>query len=342
MEFSPRFKSLIVAALTSDHSNEGVETRTELDSHADSPCVGRNAKIIEHTGKRVNVSGFTDSLGKRKSIPVVHAAVAYDDEYTGKTYILIIYNALYFEEMECNLLPPFMCRLAGVEINECPKILSKNPTEENHSIYFPKIDFRIPMQLFGIISYIPTRAPTSGEWNNNVRMNLTPASNEWDPHDDTYANQEHGMLDYNGKIRNKRRKMCIVDDGGTGDDQLDFAIANVSIDPNKAIENPWDWTFTTSADHSAVGAVMTEICKGLCSKEFLSGLENANHDISAVKTGKRMPSLHASELARKWNISPELAQKTLDCTTQEVARSADEPSLTRRYKSNDRMLRYNR
>ena len=52
------------------------------------------------------------------TVPVVTAAVIYDCEYTGKTYILVIYNALYFQNMDTNLLPTIMMRLAGLDVDE--------------------------------------------------------------------------------------------------------------------------------------------------------------------------------------------------------------------------------
>ena len=111
--------------------------RTDLDSHADSPVVGINAKILSHTGKHVNVWGFSKALGSKPKVPVVNAAVTYTCEYTGESIILLVNNALYFEDMKHNLIPPFMIRLAGAEVNECPKCLSKYPKIEDHSIYFP-------------------------------------------------------------------------------------------------------------------------------------------------------------------------------------------------------------
>ena len=106
----------------------------ELDSHADSPVEGRFAKVLEDTGRKVQVSGFTSELAKPVSVPTVHPVVAYDCEYTGKTHILVIHNALYLRTMSVNLIPPFMMRLAGLEVNECPKFLSKVPSETQHSV----------------------------------------------------------------------------------------------------------------------------------------------------------------------------------------------------------------
>ena len=130
-----RFQQQICAS--SSHSDDSTISATELDSHADSPVVGRYCTILEDTGRKARVSGFTSDLGKPLVVKVVNAAVAYDCEHTGETYILVLCNALYFENMEVNLVPPFMMRLAGVEVDECPKFLAKNPTDSNHSVYFP-------------------------------------------------------------------------------------------------------------------------------------------------------------------------------------------------------------
>ena len=60
-------------------------TATELDSHADSPVVGKYVWILEDTGRRATVTGFASDLGKPMSVPVVNAAVAYDCELTGES-----------------------------------------------------------------------------------------------------------------------------------------------------------------------------------------------------------------------------------------------------------------
>ena len=41
-----------------------VPSAIELDSRADSAVVGRSAKLLERTGRKVSVSGLTDGLGK--------------------------------------------------------------------------------------------------------------------------------------------------------------------------------------------------------------------------------------------------------------------------------------
>ena len=102
-------------------------SRLELDSHADSPVVGRGAHILSYTNKKVSVAGFTSELGTPLTVPVVNAAIAYDCNKTGEVYILVICNALYLRNLETHLIPPFIMRLAGVEIDECPRFLAKGP-----------------------------------------------------------------------------------------------------------------------------------------------------------------------------------------------------------------------
>ena len=45
-------------------------------------------------GSIFSVSGFTNDLGKLIKVEGVHADVAYDYEYTGEVYLMIIQNAL--------------------------------------------------------------------------------------------------------------------------------------------------------------------------------------------------------------------------------------------------------
>ena len=105
--------------MSSIASNDAPDTRTDLDSHADSPVVGRNALVFETSNTTVQVKGFTPSLGS-KTVPIVNAAIAYDDLFNNKIIILIIYNALYVKDMEHNLIPPFVMRLAQLKLDKEP------------------------------------------------------------------------------------------------------------------------------------------------------------------------------------------------------------------------------
>ena len=105
------------------NASSGETGGTELDSHADSAVVGKNAYVLRRTGKVASVQGFTSELGKPLSVPFVDAIIAHDDHLTGETMLLKIRNALYVESLESDLIPPFVMRLAGIQVNECPKFL---------------------------------------------------------------------------------------------------------------------------------------------------------------------------------------------------------------------------
>ena len=70
-----------------------------MDSHADSPVVGKNAITLYKTDMTVNITLFSNDFGMMPEVHVVHAAIAYDCPITGATTILIINNALYTKEM---------------------------------------------------------------------------------------------------------------------------------------------------------------------------------------------------------------------------------------------------
>ena len=96
-------------------------SRTELDSHANMPVIGRNAYILSKIGETVDVAPFTPDY-KPISVELVDAALKYECPYSGEVKILIIRRGLHVPSMTHNLLPPFMLREAGILINEVPKI----------------------------------------------------------------------------------------------------------------------------------------------------------------------------------------------------------------------------
>jgi len=295
---------------------------------------------LEFTDKEVNVSGFSKSLGKPLSVPVVNAAVAYDCDLTGNTYILVICNALYVKDMEVNLVPPIMMRLAGLQVNECPKFLSNEPSIEDHSLYFPESDLRIPFQLEGIISYIPTRLPSSEELINNEGsyLLLTPNMQNWDPHTKIYSEQEYNMVDYNGNIKRKDDRPKTIYHHISSTNQLNTneiinEIRDVREDP---ISSPHHFIASVSKLDIIDDPILEDDIEHILNDDFTTST------ISGVHTSNKRGKLKPVELAETLNIPLEMARRTLKATTQLALRSSENPSLTRKYRTNDRMLRYPR
>ena len=119
--------SLIVTVMVADvadvdvgRGDESMEEeelpRTELDSHANMPVVGRHAYIISDTGRIADVNAFAPAYDYMQ-VPIMDAAVQYDCPYDGISYILMIRNALHvLSMMKNNLLPPFVLREAGSRV----------------------------------------------------------------------------------------------------------------------------------------------------------------------------------------------------------------------------------
>ena len=73
--FSQHIKTVLNISSSSTFASS---SRTELDSHANSPVVGKNAIILYKTEMKVNVTPFSDYFGIMTELSVVHAEVAYD------------------------------------------------------------------------------------------------------------------------------------------------------------------------------------------------------------------------------------------------------------------------
>ena len=159
-------------------------------------------KWMCQTSKKVDVSPFTPDY-KPLMVLLVDATVKYDNPYNGKSYILVLQNALHVPSMDNNVIPPFMLREMGVTVNDVPKIHKEDPTVDDHAITFAEMGFRIPLSLWGIFSYFPTSKPTHDDLlNPNEVYILSPAT--WIPHSDVYSTNEESMLDWEGNMQPKK------------------------------------------------------------------------------------------------------------------------------------------
>lgn len=210
------------------------ECRTELDSHANMAVVGRHAYILNRSTKTVDVAPFSSEYDAMKDVPIVDAILAHDDPYSGEMYLLVLFNALYIKSMDHNLVTPFIMREAGVIVNEVAKIHVTEPTVEDHSIYFPVRGRRIPLALWGIFSYFPTRKPTMNELEAPGEvLKLTPDAHDWNPHSDVFARNEENMVDWEGNmIEAKHRTRILMEDipDVDTDDMVISALESMRID----------------------------------------------------------------------------------------------------------------
>lgn len=408
--------SLVLVASMEMSSNESVDpgeeqeqacsSRTELDSHANMPVVGRHCYVLQRTGRSADVSAFSPDFDTLE-VQIIDAALMYYDPYTGKENILIVRNALHVPSMEHNLIPPFILREAGLEVNETPKIHVKDPAIEDHSIGFPGHDFRIPLSLWGIFSYFPTTAPTLQQIEECDDVYLLTPNGRWDPNVDAYAANEASMLDWEGNMVEKKDRVQVlladvpedptmsilatisdveakaVDDyianapTLTWQDQISSCGTRHIYSPEhlgsmleeKAVESNFKMTVGATVAHeqaylvdddsnglddgpdeeddeiSILSSIMDEptVLDGmeLDIDGILGGEIDLDEIMASAAHAKPRRNIDAEHLSKIWRIDLDTAKKTLDITSQNVARAPD-ASLSRNYATNDKMLRYTR
>ena len=119
--------------------------------------------------------------------------------------------------MSHNLIPPFILREQGIKVNDTAKIHCDDPTKTDHSIVIDS-ELQIPLSLYGVFSYFPTRLPTVDELQScdNIYL-LTPEV--FNPHDSSFAHNEEQMVDWEGEISHKddRQRILLEDVPDTSD-----------------------------------------------------------------------------------------------------------------------------
>jgi hypothetical protein len=158
------------------------------------------------------------------------------------------------------------------------------------------------------------------------RYELTYETPEYDPSAITFHDQEAGMVDswvnvkISGDCHPKRRQVFSLRQKDAEIKQLSFKYSD------------------TSAKLKYLSAVLDE-------GTLLAELDenNSNFNVSMVQSEMREKGgIDAATLAKNWGIGIEAAKRTRLVTTQRGVRIMVHPMLTKRYKTNDRQLRYHR
>lgn len=364
--------SALISSLYNDTdiniNNQSSYSRADLDSHANMVVLGKYCYVYSKTGKTCTVYAFTPGIEPR-TIPVVDAIIMYDDPHTLLTYPLIVKNALYVPEMDHHLIPPFILREAGVRVNDVPKVQIADPGIDDHTLYFQEKDLRIHLQLHGIFSYFRTRAPTSTEiddFHEDNALLITPDSNEWDPSPSHYAEMEESMIDSDGNMVDRERRVNFLLPEDTDQDNDDGYISFCSADTvEKAIDFVHDQREPSTPVSPSVPSDELTALQNLVSKaaeahiSSLSGISDDSIDSGtpffttvdemeaalgaevAEVLAQRPQGVSKEFLAKIWEIDESVAQQVLDTTTQ-VAPATSSESLSRRRPTNDRSLRYKR
>jgi hypothetical protein len=215
-------------------------------------------------------------------------------------------------------------------VNETPKFQSLNITNLSQSISVrgENVDdvLVIPLEVHGVVSSFPTSKPTKLKFETCYRYEMTYESPEVDTSAKTFHDQEASMMDswgnlkVSGDFHPRRRQVC----------SLRQKEAEVKI---------------LSSKYSDTSTKLQDLSPVIEDGTFLAELDKiaTNLNISLVKSDMRdKAGVDAATLANNWGIGIEAARRTLLVTTQKGIRRMIHPSMTKRYKINDRQLRYHR
>jgi hypothetical protein len=90
-----------------------------LDSHADTFVAGSNTRLLNTTGKVVNIHGFTKGV-ELKNVPIASIATVFIDS-KGNKILLVVHQALYLGAKHAGcLVNPNQLRHNGIAVHDCP------------------------------------------------------------------------------------------------------------------------------------------------------------------------------------------------------------------------------
>ncbi len=295
------------------------ETTLELDSHANTCCVLRcYALIILDYNRPVYIVGYDESFGS-KTYQTVSGVVAYDDPQTGRMLHLIINQAIHIPHLDHHLLCSMQCRVNDVIVDNLPKFLATDPTDQTHALTLTNPDnplqpVILPLPLRGVTSVLNVRSITIDEFNSHdyLRLHLTSETLTWDPTTDLYEQQEHDMMDYSGNI-----------------------VRDAAVRGPKLILNELQSLTTDLADladdcnfHQVLTAHVVVSCINSSLSEHVRSCKTAPIDFMT--------------LSGRWMIALDRAKKTVQRTAQQGVHTCLNPTLARQFPTNDRMLYYKR
>ena len=100
--------SNVMSSVMNEH--DGVESRIEINLHADMVVVGNHATIFSDTGNKVDVIPLTLYYQSLEKVSIVDAAVQYTCQYMKKVYVLVFRNSLSVTSIDNNITLSFIMR----------------------------------------------------------------------------------------------------------------------------------------------------------------------------------------------------------------------------------------
>jgi len=149
-ERSQKRNSKRVKATTIEADDDStVKARVELDTRADTSCLGANFRYVSDRG-----DGFHGEFDTLQDVPIVRGVTGWKDPSTGKPYLLFINQGLWFgEKLDHSLLNPNQVRHFGTSASD-------NRWDESKKFGIDHDDVYIPFTSKGATVYFDTFRPS--------------------------------------------------------------------------------------------------------------------------------------------------------------------------------------
>ncbi len=270
----------------------GHVSRNELDTHADTCCAGANWALMDLTGDICEVTSFLESYEPVNEVPVAKCSTVWTSPQTGREYLLVADQKLWFgTQLPNSLLNPNQIHAFGVDVND-------NPFDLKQDLGIQCNEAFIPCDTIRTIVHFESRVPTEWEMKHLPMVLLT--GDQWDPSDELmypeqksreYMEMRTIQLLTSGMTRRKimflkrNEAKARIEEYGEVEHELG------KISSMYSIQNFCE---------CLIGAVNIATIK--CRK------------VAGVITSDRHSSVTPEELSRKWNIGIQTAKDTLGVT----------------------------
>ena len=152
----------------------GTIAYNEMDTNADTCCLGKNFIPIGYTYRTADVYPYDTSIAPVTNVPIVSGATAWKDPYSLDTYILIFHESLYYgNKLDHSLINPNQVRHAGVPLWD-------NPYDSHHDLSIETKLATIPLNTNGTKITFETYVPIDHEFNTCPRIHMTERT-PWQP-----------------------------------------------------------------------------------------------------------------------------------------------------------------
>ena len=281
---------------------------TEIDSHADTHCFGRNFRPMHWTGQECSVAPFLAEYSEQMNDQICTGATAHTLK-NGELVILLFGQGLWFgNRMDKSLINPYQCRAYGIP-------LCDDPTDPNRRLGIEAAgDCFIELDMNGSTCGFLTKYPTDDDLENCRHIIMSDEEN-WDP------------LKTHFQVSSMQAEM--VHDN--------ISSRSISFTQSSAPSAPPATQVIDDIALQEFDRILATVSTGLIPELIMENIickvnTRKTRNGYATITDDRHHGISPELLARKWGIGLEKAKNTLKGTTQNSIRSAVMP-LTRRYRT---------